>query len=119
MPQQRKSRGSAYVRGAKSTPSAAKKLRPCLLARGHSVYLRKSYPKSRKSALLRCQSTTALQTNVALNNWTSFKKLGVNYTYAPGSYHTNMTLDLPVSIATTTARKSPETHRRPHEQDAL
>jgi len=87
----------AYVRGGKVHTVRAKN---CVLACWHVVipYICEELPEKQKVALSSAAKVPLLYTNVALNNWTSFKKLGVNYTYAPGSYHTNMTLDLPVSI---------------------
>ena len=87
----------AYVRGGKLRTVRAKN---CVLACWHMVipYICDELPEKQKDALSSAAKVPLLYTNVAINNWTSFKKLGVNYTYAPGSYHTNMTLDLPVSI---------------------
>jgi spermidine dehydrogenase len=49
-----------------------------------------------------------LYTNVALNNWNAFKKLGASSVYAPGGYHSGFTLDIPVSIGGYQAARTPE-----------
>ena len=97
----------AYVRGGKVRTVRGKN---CILACWHVVipYICEELPEKQKTALSSAVKVPLLYTNVALNNWTSFKKLGVNYTYAPGSYHTNMTLDLPVSIGDYHCSQKPE-----------
>ncbi len=97
----------AYVRGGKVHAVRGKN---CILACWHVVipYICEELPGKQKDALSSAAKVPLLYTNVALNNWTSFKKLGVNYTYAPGSYHTNMTLDLPVSIGDYHCSQKPE-----------
>ena len=97
----------AYVRGGKVHTVRAKN---CVLACWHVVipYICGELPQKQKDALSSAAKVPLLYTNVALNNWTSFKKLGVNYAYAPGSYHTNMTLDLPVSIGDYHCSQKPE-----------
>ena len=44
------------------------------------------------------QKVPLLYTNVLLRNSTSPEKLAANAIYAPGGYHTNVDMDLPVSI---------------------
>jgi spermidine dehydrogenase len=97
----------AYVRGGKVHTVRGKN---CILACWHVVipYICAELPEKQKDALSSAAKVPLLYTNVALNNWTSFKKLGVNYAYAPGSYHTNMTLDLPVSIGDYHCSQKPE-----------
>ena len=97
----------AYVRGGKVHTVRGKN---CVLACWHVVipYICEELPEKQKDALASAQKVPLLYTNVALNNWTSFKKLGVNYAYAPGCYHTNMTLDIPVSIGDYQCSQKPE-----------
>jgi spermidine dehydrogenase len=45
---------------------------------------------------------------VALRNWTSFSKLGIRQIVAPGSYHTYIALDFPVSIGQYQFPSNPE-----------
>jgi spermidine dehydrogenase len=97
----------AYSRGGEVHTVRA---RNCVLACWHVVipYICEELPEKQKDALSSAAKVPLLYTNVALNNWTSFRKLGVNYTYAPGCYHTNMTLDLPVSIGEYQCSQKPE-----------
>jgi spermidine dehydrogenase len=97
----------AYVRGGKLHTVRAKN---CVLACWHVVipYICEELPEKQKDALSSAQKVPLLYTNVAINHWTSFKKLGMNYAYAPGCYHTNMTLDLPVSIGDYQCSQKPE-----------
>lgn len=97
----------AYVRGGKLHTVRGKN---CILACWHVVipYICPDLPDKQKDALSSAAKVPLLYTNVALNNWTSFKKLGVNYVYAPGGYHTGFTLDLPVSIGDYQCSQKPE-----------
>ncbi len=72
----------------------------CILACWHVVipYLCDELPQKQKDALSSAAKVPLLYTNVALRNWTAFQKLGVSSVYAPGGYHSEVTLDLPVSI---------------------
>ena len=97
----------AYVRGGKLHTVRGKN---CVLACWHVVipYVCDELPEKQKDALASAQKVPLLYTNVAINNWTSFKKLGVNHAYAPGCYHTTMTLDIPVSIGDYQCSQKPE-----------
>jgi spermidine dehydrogenase len=97
----------SYVRGGKLRIVRG---RNCVLACWHVVipYICEELPESQKDALSSAAKVPLLYTNVAINNWTSFKKLGANYVYAPGCYHTNLTLDLPVSIGDYRCSQKPE-----------
>jgi spermidine dehydrogenase len=83
-------RGRVYTARAKN----------CILACWHVVipYICDEFPQKQKEALLSAQKVPLLYTNVALRNWTSFQNLNTSAVYAPGSYHTRVALDLPVSI---------------------
>src|SRR5581483_1735068 len=72
----------------------------CILACWHVMipYLCPEMPDRQKAALASAEKVPIVYTNVLIRNWTSFQKLGVSSIYAPGSYHSEMTLDLPVSI---------------------
>jgi spermidine dehydrogenase len=71
-------------------------------------YICTELPETQKQALSSAAKVPLLYTNVVLRNWTSFKKLGVSSVYAPGSYHSAFTLDLPVSIGDYQCAKSPD-----------
>jgi spermidine dehydrogenase len=87
----------SYARGGKVYTAKAKHT---VLACWHVVipYICEELPARQKEALASAQKVPLLYTNVALRNWTSLQKLGVNSVYAPGMYHTGVNLDLPVSI---------------------
>ncbi|HET7442088.1 MAG TPA: NAD(P)-binding protein [Terriglobales bacterium] len=87
----------AYARGGKvHTVRAAH----CILACWHVVipYICDELPASQKEALASAAKVPLLYTNVAIKDWAAFQKLGVNSVYAPGCYHTQFNLDLPVSM---------------------
>ena len=97
----------AYVRGGKMYTAKAKN---SILACWHVVipYICEELPQKQKQALGSAQKVPLLYTNVALHNWTSFQKAGANSIYAPGSYHTYMNLDLPVSMGGYECAHKPE-----------
>jgi spermidine dehydrogenase len=82
----------------------------CVLACWHVVipYICTELPAQQKSALEAAAKVPLLYTNVALKNWESFHKVGTEYIYAPGSYHTNVALDIPVSIGGYECSKKPD-----------
>jgi len=61
-------------------------------------YICGELPEAQKKALAFAVKVPLVYTNVLLRNWTSFEKLGVSGVYAPGSFHSEMNLDLPVSL---------------------
>lgn len=72
----------------------------CILACWHVVipYICDELPGEQKEALASAAKVPLLYTNVAIKDWSAFQKLGVNSVYAPGCYHTQFNLDLPVSM---------------------
>ena len=82
----------------------------CILACWHLVvpYICDELPDKQKEALASAAKVPLLYTNVALRNWTSFQKLGASSVYAPGGYHSFMTLDLPVSMGGYQCSRKPE-----------
>ncbi len=97
----------SYARGGKVYTAKAKNT---ILACWHVVipYICEELPAKQKEALASAQKVPLLYTNVALRNWTSFQRLGVNSVYAPGMYHSGMNLDLPVSIGGYECARKPE-----------
>lgn len=97
----------AYVRSGKLETVRASS---CILACWHVVipYICEELPDNQKEALSSAQKVPLLYTNVAIKNWTSFQKLGANPIYAPGSYHTGLNLDLPVSMGDYHCTQKPE-----------
>jgi spermidine dehydrogenase len=61
-------------------------------------YLCPELPDKQKQALAYGVKAPLVYTHVALQNWTSFQKLGVHQIVAPGAYHSYVALDFPVSL---------------------
>ncbi len=97
----------SYARGGKVYTARTKH---SILACWHVVipYICQEIPEQQKQALASAQKVPLLYTNVALRNWSSFQKMGVNSVYAPGMYHTFVNLDLPVSIGGYECARKPE-----------
>jgi spermidine dehydrogenase len=87
----------AYARAGKVYLARAKNV---ILACWNAMipYICQELPEKQKQDLAMAQKVPLLYTNVLLRNWTSFQKLAANAIYAPGGYHTNVDLDIPVSI---------------------
>ena len=82
----------------------------CILACWNMMipYLCDELPGKQKQALYSAAKVPLLYTNVAINNWKAFHKLGASSVYAPGCYHTAFTLDVPVSIGEYHASQAPD-----------
>jgi spermidine dehydrogenase len=74
--------------------------RHCVLACYNTMvpYLVPELPKEQREALKYCVKAPFLYTRVAIRNWEAFAKSGVHQIQAPGSYHSYVALDFPVSI---------------------
>ena len=82
----------------------------CIMACWHVVipYICEELPDKQKAALAEAAKVPLLYTNVALNNWNAFAKLGTSSVYAPSGYHSSFTLDIPVSIGGYQAARQPD-----------
>src|ERR1700761_5963419 len=82
----------------------------CILACWHVMipYICVELPDTQKTALAFAVKVPLVYTNVVIRNWQSFQKLGVSSIYAPGSYHSEVNLDLPVSIGAYKCPRNPE-----------
>jgi spermidine dehydrogenase len=87
----------AYVRDGKLQSAAGKH---CVLACYNMMipYLCPELPAAQKQALHSLVKTPLVYTHVAIRNWTAFHKLETHQIVAPGSYHTYVALDFPVSL---------------------
>lgn len=87
----------AYARDGKLFAATAK---TCVLAcyNGMVPYLCPELPPQQKEALHYCVKAPFLYTRVAVRNWEVFAKLGIHQIVAPGSYHSYVALDFPVSL---------------------
>jgi spermidine dehydrogenase len=61
-------------------------------------YLWEELPQAQKEALVYAVKVPLVYTNVLLRSFAPFQKLGVDRLHCPGSYHTTVNLDMPVSI---------------------
>ena len=82
----------------------------CILACWHVAipYIAQELPDAQKEALASAQKVPLLYSNVLIRNWSAFQKLGASAIYAPGMYHTGVSLDLPVSIGGYECTKKPD-----------
>ena len=96
-----------YVRDGKAYIARAK---GCVLACWNMMipYLCPELPAVQKAALHDLVKTPLVYTSVALRNWQSFRKLGIHGVYAPGCYHTNISLNPKVDIGTYRSPSKPE-----------
>ena len=97
----------AYVRAGRLAGVRAKRV---VLACWHTVipYLCPDLPEDQKDALAYAVKVPIVYTNVLLRNWSAFARLGTNQVHAPGSFHTSMNLDLPVSVGSYKSSRGPE-----------
>lgn len=82
----------------------------CILACWHVMipYICAELPAKQKEALSFAVKVPLVYTNVVIRDWRAFQKLGVRFVYAPGSFHSEMSLDLPVSIGSYRCPHDPE-----------
>jgi spermidine dehydrogenase len=96
-----------YVKGGKLFRVRAAQ---CVLACWNMVIPRicPELPAKQREALAWESKVPIVYTNVVLRNWTFWQKLGIHSIYAPGSYHTHVNLDLPVSLNHYRCPRNPE-----------
>jgi len=87
----------SYVRGKHLASLRAKN---CVLAcyNGMIPYICPDLPEKQKEALAYLVKAPLVYTHVGIRNWMAFEKLGIHQIEAPGSYHTYVALDFPVSL---------------------
>lgn len=87
----------SYMRGGKLQSVSGKN---CVLACYNVMipYLCPDLPDAQKQALSYLVKAPLVYTHVAINNWTSFSRLGIRQIVSPAGYHTYTTLDFPVSL---------------------
>ncbi|HTC25212.1 MAG TPA: NAD(P)/FAD-dependent oxidoreductase [Gemmatimonadales bacterium] len=96
-----------YVRGGKVWTARA---RACVLAcwNGMIPYLCPELPAAQKEALAYGVKVPLVYTNVAIRNWKSLAKLGVQSVYSPAGYWSSIRLDFPVSLGGYRFARSPD-----------
>jgi spermidine dehydrogenase len=89
--------GVSYMRGGKLQTVTGKS---CILAcyNGMIPYLCPELPDKQKAALAYLVKKPLVYTHVAIKDWKPFDKLGIHHIVAPGSYHSYVALDFPVSL---------------------
>ena len=65
-------------------------------------------PQAQRTLLAKSVRAPLVYTNVLIRNWTSFVNLGFQRASCPGSYHTGVSLDFPVSLGDYSCPKSPD-----------
>lgn len=82
----------------------------CVLACWGTVipYICPDLPEAQGKALAYGVKVPIVYTNVLVSSWTSFRKLGARRVYAPGGYHSEVELDLPVSLGEYRCPRTPE-----------
>jgi spermidine dehydrogenase len=96
-----------YVRAGKAHGVRAKH---CVLACWNMAipYLCPELPPEQKAALHVASKVPLLYVSVALRNWESFAKLGVNRIYSPGGYYSDMRLNEAVRIGSYATSRDPQ-----------
>jgi len=87
----------AYARGKQLVSVRAKH---CVLAcyNGMIPYICPELPEKQREGLSYLVKAPLVYTQVAIKNWTTVQKLGIHQIEAPGSYHSYVALDFPVSL---------------------
>jgi len=97
----------AYVQAGRLRSVSA---RACVLACWNGVipHLCPELPEPQKQALAYGVKAPLVYTHVLIRNWTAFRALGVHQVLAPGSYHSYVSLDFPVSLGDYRFPRTPE-----------
>ena len=84
--------------------------RGCVLACWNMMipYLVPELPEPQKAALHSLVKAPLVYSSVALRNWQAFSKLGVDRIYAPGSYHSTLTLNPKVDVGSYRSASTPD-----------
>ncbi|HEY3777373.1 MAG TPA: NAD(P)-binding protein [Rhizomicrobium sp.] len=100
----------AYTASRGGGPVLRVGARNCVLANWNAMipFLAPELPPDQKAALLAIVKCPLVYTNVALRNWTAFRKLGLRRVQAPGSYHVSITLNAAVNIGGYKSVRDPE-----------
>ncbi len=100
----------AYTASAGSGRVYRVRARHCVLANWNAVipFLVPELPETQKAALFDMVKAPLVYTNVALRNWTSFHRLGMRRIYAPGCYHSAITLNAAINIGSYKSPRVPE-----------
>jgi len=99
-----------YARGAGEAGLQSVRAKKCILACWNAVipYICPELSAKQKEDLAFEVKVPLLYTNVLISNWRSFVKAGARSMYCPGSYHTGVSLDMPVSIGSYKCTRNPD-----------
>jgi len=97
----------SYIRDGKVRSVSAKKV---VMACYNAIipHMCPEMPTEQRTALSNCVRAPLVYTNVLIRNWRSFAKLGINQVHCPGSYHSGVAIDYPVSMGGYEFSKSPD-----------
>ncbi len=97
----------SYLRGGRAYKVSG---RTCVLACYNSFipHLCPELPEAQKQALRYATRSAMVYTNVLVRNWVAFHKLGVDRVHTPGGYHSDFSLDFPVSLGGYRCPRTPE-----------
>jgi spermidine dehydrogenase len=97
----------SYLRGGRAYRVSG---RCCILACYNSLIplLCPELPEAQKQALRYATRAPLVYTNVLIRSWVAFQKLGVERVHAPGGYHSDFSLDFPVSLGNYRCPRAPE-----------
>ena len=84
--------------------------RHCVMACYHAIipHLCPEIPQQQREALKKTIRMPLVSTNVLIDNWTAFQKLGIFAAYCPGSYFCDMRLSYPLQFADYQSARSPD-----------
>ena len=84
--------------------------RSCVLACWNAVipYICPELPEAQRHALADSTKVPIVYTNVLVREWSAFRNLGAYSIHAPGSYHSSVSLDMPVSVGGYQCSRKPQ-----------
>ena len=84
--------------------------RYCVMACYNSVipYVCPEIPQEQRKALRKSLRMPLVSTNVLIDNWTAFRKLGIFAAYCPGSYFSDIRLTYPLQFADYASARTPD-----------
>jgi len=96
-----------YVRAGESRRVRG---RYCVMACYNSVipYVCPEIPQEQRAALKKSLRMPLVSTNVLVDNWRAFQKLGIFAAYCPGSYFSDIRLTYPLQFADYTTARTPD-----------
>ena len=96
-----------YIRHGKAYKVRGKQ---AIMACWHMIipYLMPELPEDQKQAMHANVKVPLVYGSVQLRNWEALRKIGVGYTYCPGAYFSEVTMDFPISMGGYSYTRSPQ-----------